>query len=134
VAVFGGPAERATAEPVLRAIPPERRIDLVGTAELPVVAACLKRCTLYVGNDSGLMHMAVAAGIPTLGLFGPGNEERYGPSGPRGAVVRTPLTPEQLMPPGFDHRNTGTLMGSLSVDAVAAAASELYIRTREAAA
>lgn len=133
VAVFGAASERATAEPVLRAIAPERRIDLVGTAALPVVAACLRRCALYVGNDSGLMHMAAAAGIPTLGLFGPGNETRYGPVGPRSAVVRTPLLPAQLMGPGFDHRTTGTLMESLAVDAVADAAATLYARARAAA-
>lgn len=133
VAIFGAASERAAAEPVLQAVPENRRIDLVGTAPLDVVAACLRRCSLYIGNDSGLMHMATAAGIPTLGLFGPGNERRYGPSGPRAAVVRTPLTPAQLMGPGFDHRTTGTLMESLTVDAVESAAAALYRRVREAA-
>lgn len=133
VAVFGAANERAAAEPLLRSIPPARLIDLVGTAELPVVAACLRGCALYVGNDSGLMHMAAAARTPTLGLFGPGNETRYGPYGATTAVVRTPLTPAQLMGPGFDHRTTGTLMESLTVDAVAAAAEALYTRARSAA-
>jgi heptosyltransferase III len=134
VAVFGAPSEREAAAPVLASIPEARRVDLVGTLDLPAVAACLRRCALYVGNDSGLMHMAAAVGTPTLGLFGPGNETRYGPWGPRTAVVRTSLTPEQLMGPGFDHRTTGTLMESLTVEAVEAAARQLLDRTREHAA
>ncbi len=131
VALFGAASERAAAEPVLRSVPESRRIDVVGTADLPTVAACLKRCSLYVGNDSGLMHMAAAVGTPTLGLFGPGNEARYAPWGAQTAVARTPLTPEELMGhPGFDHRTTGTLMESLTVDAVEAAAADLLRRQR----
>jgi heptosyltransferase III len=133
VAIFGAASERAAAEPVLASVDASRRIDLVGAADLPTVAACLKRCALYIGNDSGLMHMAAAMRTPTLGLFGPGNELRYGPWGGRTAVVRTPLQPDQLMGPGFDHRTTGTLMESLNVDAVEAAAARLYTRTRELA-
>ncbi len=135
VALFGAASERAAAEPALRAVPDHRRVDLIGKLDLPVAAACLRRCALYIGNDSGLMHLAAAAGTPTLGLFGPGNETRYGPWGSRAAVVRTTLTPDQLMGhAGFDHRTTGSLMESLSVDAVAAAAKALYERTRDRAA
>ena len=36
---------------------------------------------MYVGNDSGLMHLAAAAGTPTLGLFGPSSASEYGPAG-----------------------------------------------------
>lgn len=135
VALFGAASERAAAEPVLRSVPEARRIDLVGKADLPTVAACLRRCALYIGNDSGLMHMAAAVGTPTLGLFGPGNEARYAPWGEHAAVVRTPRTPEELMlRPDFDHRTTGTLMESLSVDSVAAAAADLVRRSRQAGA
>ncbi len=130
VALFGAASERADAEPVLRSITESRRIDLVGKADLPTVAAALKRCALYIGNDSGLMHMAAAVGTPTLGLFGPGNATRYGPWGPRTAVVRTPLAPHELMGPGFDHRRTESLMDSLTVDSVERAAAELFARTR----
>ena len=135
VALFGAASERGAAAPVIASVPSARLIDLVGRADLPDVTACLKRCTLYIGNDSGLMHMAAAVGTPTLGLFGPGNETRYGPWGPRTAVVRTALTPQELMgQPGFDHRTTETLMGSLTVDAVETAAAALLARVREPAA
>jgi heptosyltransferase-3 len=85
--VFAGPgtAERAMAAPLLAALPDA--IDLVGKLTLPEVAACLARCTLFVGNDSGLMHLAAAAGAPTLGLFGPTPAHEYSPTGPRAAAV-----------------------------------------------
>jgi ADP-heptose:LPS heptosyltransferase len=129
VAVFASSGERGQAGPVLDAIPPERRIDLVGKVDLPVAAACLERCALFVGNDSGLMHLAAAAGVPTLGLFGPSPDDRYAPWGPRTAVVRTRESYRELVEaPGFDHRTTGTLMDGLSVDMAANAAEALWHR------
>ena len=91
-AVLGGSgaAERAMAAPLLAALPDA--VDLVGRLTLPETAACLARASLYLGNDSGLMHLAAAAGAPTLGLFGPTPAEEYAPSGARAdaAVARGP--------------------------------------------
>ncbi len=135
VVVAGGPGERAAAEPVLAAVPPERRTDLVGTADLLTVAACLERATLYVGNDSGLMHLAAAVGAPTLGLFGPSREALYAPWGEHTAVVRTARSyPEIVGDPAYDYRRHDSHMGSLSVEAVELAARELLRRVRERAA
>jgi ADP-heptose:LPS heptosyltransferase len=85
--VFGGhgPAERAAAAPVLAAL--GGAIDLVGALSVPEAAACLARCMLFVGNDSGLMHLAAAAGTPTLGLFGPTPAAEYAPAGRCTAVA-----------------------------------------------
>jgi ADP-heptose:LPS heptosyltransferase len=85
--VLGGPgaAERQAAQAVLDGLPDA--IDLVGRLELPQAAACLKRCALFVGNDSGLMHLAAAAGVPTLGLFGPTPATEYAPAGRCTAVA-----------------------------------------------
>jgi len=130
VALFGGPGERAAAAPVLEAIPADRRIDLVGTVDLLTAYACLQRASLYVGNDSGLMHMAATAGIPTLGLFGPSRDEHYAPWGAKAAVARA-VPYDKIFPPGYDWRNTGTLMGSLSVESAAAAAEDLWRRCGE---
>jgi len=93
--IFGGPgdAERDLAAPVLSAIPDA--IDLVGKLSLPEAAACLQRCGLFVGNDSGLMHLAAAAGTPTLGLFGPTPASEYGPSGRQAAFA---AASEELVP------------------------------------
>jgi heptosyltransferase-3 len=129
IAVFGAEGERDDAAPVVAAVPPERRIDLVGAIDLPTVAACLELCSLYIGNDSGLMHMAAASGIPTLGLFGPSRPERYAPWGWRTAWVRTEKDFDELVGgPGYDFQNTDTLMDSLAVDTVVEAAARLWQR------
>ena len=87
--VLAGPgeAERAMAAALLAALP--EAIDLVGRLSLPEVAACLARCSVFVGNDSGLMHLAASAGAPTLGLFGPTPADEYAPAGLRAAAVRS---------------------------------------------
>jgi ADP-heptose:LPS heptosyltransferase len=80
-----GPSERALAIPVLAALPDA--IDLGGKLTLAEAAACLARAALFVGNDSGLMHIAAAAGTPTLGLFGPTPAAEYAPAGRAAAAV-----------------------------------------------
>jgi ADP-heptose:LPS heptosyltransferase len=130
VAVLGAPAERSAAEPVLSSIPATRRIDLVGGADLLTVAACLGRCAFYVGNDSGLMHMAAAMGIPTVGLFGPSNEAHFAPWGERTAVVRADRSfREYVEAPGYDYRTRSSLMHDLSVDRVVEEAQALWVRS-----
>ena len=128
IAVFGAAHERAAALPLLSAV--EDPLDLIGNTDLLNVFALLRRCVLFVGNDSGLMHMAAAAGTPTLGLFGPSAEWRYRPWGERTAVARTKETLEELTSaPGYDYRSHRSLMLSLSVDEVVKAAEELWRRS-----
>src|SRR5271163_1704452 len=87
VAVLAAGHERAQAQPLLEAIPDDRLIDLVGRVDLLTAAALLRRCALFIGNDTGLMHIAAATGTPTLGLFGPSPSRQYAPWGPRAAFV-----------------------------------------------
>jgi heptosyltransferase III len=134
VAVMAAAHERAQAAPLLATMPSERVIDLVGATDLLTAAAVLRRCSLFIGNDTGLMHLAAAAGTPTLGLFGPSPVEQYAPWGRCTAVAHTTASREELAGPGFDHRTTGTLMDSLSVDAAEAAAGVLLCRAASAAA
>jgi ADP-heptose:LPS heptosyltransferase len=75
---------------VLAALP--GAIDLAGRLTLPEASACLARVALFVGNDSGLMHLAAASGAPTLGLFGPTPAHEYSPAGPHTAVAVSPST------------------------------------------
>jgi heptosyltransferase-3 len=88
--IFGGPGEqeRALAAPILSLLPDA--IDLTGKLTLPEVAACMRRLDLFIGNDSGLMHLAAAAGAPTLGLFGPSHASQYAPAGIRAAFAVAP--------------------------------------------
>jgi heptosyltransferase III len=134
VAVLAAAHERPQAEMLLAAIPPDRRIDLIGRTGLLTAAAVLRRCAMFIGNDTGLMHIAAASGVPTLGLFGPSPIDQYAPWGRCTAVVRTSDPPESMFGPGFDHRTTDTLMDSLSVEAVEAAVLELRRRAESEAA
>ena len=126
VAVFAAPGETTAAQPLLDALPPERRLAVVGETDLLTVFAALRRCAFYVGNDSGLMHLAATAGVPTLGLFGPSHKRLYAPWGARCKVVRTREGYDDLVGgPGYNHRTTDTLMDGLTVDAVFSAALSL---------
>ena len=65
-------------------------INLCGRTTLLQAAAVMERMTLFLGNDSGLGHIAAGAGVPSFTLFGPGNPERYHPWGPRAAWLTAP--------------------------------------------
>ncbi|MBT3237709.1 MAG: glycosyltransferase family 9 protein [Rhodospirillaceae bacterium] len=134
IALFGRDDERPSVMGLIEDIPTDQRIDLIGRLDLLQAAACLGRCQFYVGNDSGLMHLAAAAGIPTLGLFGPSPKVHYAPWSGKGgegdhcAVVSTSIPYEEIFPENFDHINSDTLMDSLSIDAAEQGARDLFQR------
>ena len=59
----------------------ERVVDVSGELSLAQLFCLMKKCLLFIGNDSGPMHIAAAQGIPTIGLFGPNLPLRFGPLG-----------------------------------------------------
>ena len=127
IILLGAASEHEDAAPTIDALPADRLVDLVGKLDLLTAAALLSRCDFYIGNDSGLMHIATTSGVPTLGLFGPSKEAHYAPWGDRSAVVRTALAYDALVGgPGYNHRTTGSLMDSLTVDMAEAAARKLW--------
>ena len=63
-------------------------IDLMGDT-LTLTSSYMKKSSLFVGNDSGLMHLSVASKLKTIGLFGPTNDKIYSPKGHNCYVVRT---------------------------------------------
>ena len=129
IMIIGAASERDAALPVINALPDDKVIDLVGKTDLPQTAACLERANFYVGNDSGPMHMAAAVGLPTLGLFGPSPEARYGPWGSKGASVRGARSFEQIISgPAYDFRSAKSEMTDLSVDRALEAAESLAAR------
>lgn len=83
--------ERARALPLLEALKEFRPIDVTnGELSLLTIYACFVRARGFVGNDSGLMHMAAASGIPTLGLFGPTDDITYQPCGAKASYLVAP--------------------------------------------
>jgi ADP-heptose:LPS heptosyltransferase len=105
-----------------------RVIDLTGQ-DLLVAHAALKRARLFIGNDSGAMHLAAAAGVPTLGLFGPSDERRYAPWGPNARVVRGARDLDQIRAADPGLNQAVCHMMDLSVEKVVRAADELLAQT-----
>ena len=120
VAVFAAPGEEAQALPVLHAVPEDKRIDGIAKGNPGEVAAALARCDFYMGNDSGLMHAAAAAGVPTLGLFGPSYPHLYAPWGDHTGYACTPQTFDELIDfEGYSSKTLDrTLMGGLEPSTV----------------
>ncbi len=74
----------------------EDRIRMAGfplfsKLELPVVAAISSQARLFVGNDSGVSHLAAATGAPGIAIFGPSDPARFRPLGDVEVIARTPL-------------------------------------------
>ena len=65
----------------------EERVFLSPKATLPQSAALLARCNLFISPDTGPLHMAVALGVPLIGLFCPTSAEETGPLGYEKAVI-----------------------------------------------
>ena len=63
-------------------------IDLFGY-NLTLTSAYMKKSDIFIGNDSGLMHLAVASKLRVISLFGPTNDTVYGPIGDKNIVIRT---------------------------------------------
>jgi heptosyltransferase-3 len=125
--VLGAPDEHREADPVIASLPANRVIDLVGQTDPLLAAAWLARADLYIGNDSGLTHLAAAAGAPTLALFGPGLPARYRPWGPCASYLIANDDPNRKIDLcKIDDMLALAEMEKLSVDQVAAEAGSLY--------
>lgn len=84
VRFIAGPAE----EGILRALADTSFAgDVIVPSDTPVLADTLSEADVYVGNDSGVSHLAGFLGLPTVAVFGPSDPERWRPVGPHVAVV-----------------------------------------------
>jgi heptosyltransferase-1 len=63
------------------------------SCSLPELVAIARHARLFVGGDTGPMHLAAALGVPVVAIFGPTNPARNGPFGTRSIVLRSPLSP-----------------------------------------
>jgi heptosyltransferase-2 len=81
VLVFAAKNERELADQIARGLIMEKTFNLAGQTTIRQMAAMLKHCRLFVGNDSGPLHVAAASGVPVAGFFGPGEFERFKPWG-----------------------------------------------------
>jgi len=130
--ILGGPGDERMVEELRMASARGRYIDLTGKVDLLTAYAALKRADLFIGNDSGLMHIAAAAGVPTLGLFGPSDERRYGPWGQHTKAVRGPRSFEQFLAVDPDLSQAIRHMSDLPVTTVVKAAKALLAEVKAA--
>jgi ADP-heptose:LPS heptosyltransferase len=62
-------------------------VDATGLGSIINTAAMLAECELLVSNDTGIMHLGAAMGVPTVGIFGSASPRRWAPVGPHAAAV-----------------------------------------------
>ena len=130
--ILGGPEDTRMVEELRMASARGRCVDLTGKVDLLTAYACLKRADLFIGNDSGLMHIAAAAGTPTIGLFGPSDERRYAPWGLLTRAVRGPRAFEQFLAVDPDLSQAIRHMSDLPVATVVKAAKALLVEAKTA--
>ncbi len=111
-----GPAEAALAGATRAGQAALERAVVARDVPLRVLAALLSRAGRYVGNDSGVTHLAAACGAPTLALFGPSDPRVWAPDAPGAVALRAP-TPA---------------LETLTLDAVERAARGLAVRLTSA--
>ncbi len=84
-----GPLDRQAVEAVMAAAP-ELEARRVSIGNLRHLAAVLRRCHLFVGNDTGITHLAAASGAPTVAIFQSTDPRLWAPRGRRVAALERP--------------------------------------------
>jgi len=87
VLLLGSEGERQQLQRIASRLPAECVLVPGPGLSMKVTGALLENCRLFVGNDSGPMHVAAALGVPTIGIFGPGTPRRTAPMAARGRVI-----------------------------------------------
>lgn len=87
VVVVGVQREKDLAREAVQGLPEQRIENRVGDTSLEELMSVLARSRGVVANDSGVMHLAAALGVPTVGIFGSTDPELTAPLGPRTRVM-----------------------------------------------
>ena len=90
IVIFGTAADQEAATEI-SAVAGERVLDLTGKTTLAQALACIARCSVFVTNDSGLMHVATALNTPLVAVFGSTDHIATGPYSEQATVVRQPV-------------------------------------------
>ncbi len=86
VLLFGSGGDRRQAE-IVEAHAERPLLNVAGKTSLAEAIALMSRCRLFISNDSGLMHVAGALGIPLVSIFGSTNPNTTSPAGKRSVVI-----------------------------------------------
>jgi ADP-heptose:LPS heptosyltransferase len=127
--VWAGPQERDWAEQIVAGS--EGHARMAPNTTLTELAALTRRARLFVGSDTGPLHLAAAVGTPCVGLYGPMPAERNGPYGPGHVALQKML----FNGTSRQRRNApGTLMEAIEVEHVCDACDRILKRQRSEAA
>jgi len=124
VILLGAPQESGMAARIAGAMG-HRAFNLVGATKIGELPALLSSCRLFIGNDSGAMHVAGAVGVPVIGIFGPTDPEGTRPMTPQFTLIREAVdcSPCFLRKCPIDHR----CMRRISVERVFEAARSVLV-------
>jgi len=120
--LMGGPEETELHQQIIELMQSEMPVrSFAGKGNIRVAAAVLKQADLFVGNDSGLMHLARAVATPTIAIFGLTNSDAWGPytgglPGQQAVVVKLDLP---CMPCFYRGHDLGTPEGCITRDCLA---------------
>lgn len=132
--LVGGPEEKGIAAAVL-ATARTKVVNLVGAASLEQLLAIVAQARMFLGNESGPMHMAAAAGTPVVGLFGLTDPIHWGPVGVENIALR-PSMPCDCIAPEVCKRidpRKAYCVRRLTVEEVSAAVDRLLAKTADRA-
>ncbi len=87
VVLFGAKSDEVLVNEIARKMSGTHPIDASGKTSIKQLAAMVEKCALFIGNDTGPMHIAVAIGTPVIALFGPDNPHRTGPYGMKNKIL-----------------------------------------------
>ncbi len=90
VIIFGGPEEIHLAKEI-RSLMETDPLVMTGKTTLAQTAALIEKCSLFISNDSGLLHVACAVNPSTIGIYGPTNHIRTGPYSDSAVIIRKEL-------------------------------------------
>lgn len=119
VVLMGGKGEEETAQAMADAMR-HPAVNLVGTLPLREALTAIGQCDLWLGNDTGLLHAAVAQRVASVGLFGPNKVVRWGYETPRHRSLVA--FPER---PASDDAEVRRCLDAISEDQVLEAAREV---------
>ncbi len=127
IVVVGGPDDQGEAALAAMRNP---AFSLIGQTTLGQLGAVLEACDAFIGADSGVMHLAAAAGTRVAALFGPSNADAWGPWSARAAVIRSapPCSPCSYIMGTVGQRDgcpARTCMRMITPERVAAAVTSL---------
>lgn len=119
-----GPGDERIKQELRRTMGSKHPVILDGLS-LPHVGAILERCSVFIGNDSGITHMAAAVGAPVVAIFGPSDPIRWAPRGRKVNMVRKAVPCSPCEQQTLSHCQLRRCLLEISVDEVCHAVDDI---------